>query len=137
MAGAARHAGLGSRILAYIVDIVIVIILNIILAGVLLVAMGTDGTSIVGLLGTIVNFGYFIYLEAENNGQTIGKSVVNIRVVSDTGQDIGMGTSAIRNILRIIDALPFLYLIGIILIAVSDESQRLGDMVGDTHVVET
>jgi uncharacterized RDD family membrane protein YckC len=42
----------------------------------------------------------------------------------------------VRNLLRIIDHLPTLYILGIILIAATDKKQRLGDMLGKTLVVK-
>jgi len=47
-----------------------------------------------------------------------------------------MGASFIRNILRIIDILPFIYIIGMILIARSDKKQRLGDRAAHTIVIK-
>jgi uncharacterized RDD family membrane protein YckC len=43
----------------------------------------------------------------------------------------------IRNVLRLVDGLPFLYLVGIITIAASKKKQRLGDMAAGTLVVRT
>jgi len=50
-----------------------------------------------------------------------------------------MGKSAIRNVFRVIDVLPVLpvwYVLGYLLIAVSDDEQRLGDMAANTYVVK-
>jgi uncharacterized RDD family membrane protein YckC len=38
-------------------------------------------------------------------------------------------------VLRIVDALPTLYLIGLVVIYVSDEGQRVGDIAASTVVV--
>lgn len=135
MGATPRYAGLGSRIVAYIIDILIVGVISLVLIGGLLFALGGDGLFIGNLLAVVINFGYFIYLEANNNGQTIGKSVVNIKVVDERGGTISIGASAVRNILRIVDQLPFFYIIGIVLILVTDDEQRLGDIAGDTYVV--
>ena len=47
---------------------------------------------------------------------TLGKLLLGLRVVNVDGSRIGWGASIIRNLLRIIDALPFFYLFGAILI---------------------
>jgi uncharacterized RDD family membrane protein YckC len=61
---------------------------------------------------------------------------VKIRVVKEAdGSPITYEQSAVRNILRIIDAIIF-YLIGAILIWSSDKKQRLGDRLGHTIVVK-
>jgi uncharacterized RDD family membrane protein YckC len=56
--------------------------------------------------------------------------------VKDTGDPIDGSAAAVRNILRLVDVLPGLYLVGLVVILISDEQQRLGDMLGDTHVVD-
>lgn len=45
------------------------------------------------------------------------------------------GAATIRTILRIIDTLPVLYLVGIIVILLTERNQRVGDIVADTAVV--
>lgn len=69
-------------------------------------------------------------------GYTPGKSVVGLVVVKSDGSDCTMGASVIRNILLFVDQLPFFYIIGIVLILFTDRNQRVGDLVGDTVVVE-
>jgi uncharacterized RDD family membrane protein YckC len=61
--------------------------------------------------------------------------LLGIRVATVDGSRISWGASIIRNILRIIDALPFFYLLGAILIWTSPQKQRLGDRVAKTVVV--
>jgi uncharacterized RDD family membrane protein YckC len=78
---------------------------------------------------------YFTYFEG-TSGQTLGKMVVKIKVVREDGSRCDLGAALLRNILRIIDHLPFLYLLGIILIAATDKRQRLGDMLARTLVVK-
>jgi uncharacterized RDD family membrane protein YckC len=77
---------------------------------------------------------YFIGLE-NKYGQTLGKKLVNIKVVKDDGSDCDMKSSVIRNILRIIDNFLFFSIVGIIAIIATDENQRVGDMAGNTLVV--
>jgi uncharacterized RDD family membrane protein YckC len=70
-------------------------------------------------------------------GQTVGKMAVKIKVLREDGSKIDYADSAARNILRPIDALPYVipYLLGAILIWSSDKRQRLGDRVAHTVVV--
>lgn len=70
-------------------------------------------------------------------GRTIGKALVNIRVTSDDGSSLTLGNSVIRNVVRLVDWLPGLYLLGIVGIVVSDRQQRLGDRLAGTMVVST
>ncbi len=82
--------------------------------------------------------GYYVIMEGLFSA-TIGKTVASIRVVDESGGQISMGKSVIRNLLRFIDVLPVLlgwYVLGFLLIFVSDDEQRLGDMVANTYVVK-
>lgn len=68
-------------------------------------------------------------------GQTEGKRLVGIRVRSDDGTPASTRGVAIRTILRIIDVLPLLYLVGfVVMMATGVRRQRLGDLVGRTIV---
>lgn len=82
-------------------------------------------------------FGYFILLEGPlGKGRTVGKRILKLRVVKEDKSTVGYGASFGRNILRIIDGLPFLYIIGMVLIHSSDLNQRLGDRAIHTMVVK-
>ena len=69
-------------------------------------------------------------------GATIGKFATDIRVIREDGTKVDVTAALIRNILRVIDALPFAYLLGAILAWTSPRKQRLGDRVAKTVVVE-
>jgi len=68
-------------------------------------------------------------------GKTLGKYLVSIKVTRPDGSSPSLLSSLLRNLLRLIDWLPFFYLIGIVTIAVSGSDRRLGDRVGNTIVV--
>jgi len=70
-------------------------------------------------------------------GKTIGKALVNIRVTTENGSSLTLGSSLIRNILRLVDWLPALYLVGIVGMIVSNHRKRLGDRVAGTTVVRS
>jgi len=86
----------------------------------------------------IIPFVYFIIMEALQ-GATIGKMVLGIRVVRLDGSPISWGQSISRNLLRLIDQIPYVipYLLGAILIWTSSTKQRLGDRLADTVVVRS
>jgi uncharacterized RDD family membrane protein YckC len=122
------------RILAFLIDAVGFGLLVGIVSEVLAVISETLGV-LVGGLGTLLFFAYFIYFEAEY-GQTVGKMVMDIVVVTEDGDPITYRDSAIRTLLRIVDALPFFYIVGLVAIFVTDRKQRVGDLVADTIVVK-
>lgn len=78
---------------------------------------------------------YFTYFES-TSGQTLGKRLVGIKVVTEDNGVLDIGKSLIRNVLRIIDWLPFIFIIGAFLIIFTDKKQRLGDLVAKTKVVK-
>lgn len=89
-----------------------------------------------GVLSLLIPLIYFTYYEG-TTGQTIGKRVSNIKVVKEDGVKCDMGSALLRTILRIIDWLPFIYILALVLIAASSKRQRLGDVVANTIVVKT
>lgn len=128
-------AGLGSRFLARLLDTVIQFALIFALA-VGVNAAGSSGIirAITIVLVFLVIFAYDIVFEALNDGRTIGKLAAGIRVVSSTGEPVRFLASAVRNIARIIDFLPFFYLIGSVSIVATERDQRLGDLAAGTFV---
>jgi uncharacterized RDD family membrane protein YckC len=68
-------------------------------------------------------------------GTTIGKGLLGLGVRRLDGSKPGAGAILGRTLLRVIDLLPFLYIVGLVAIAVSDRDQRLGDMAANTTVV--
>ena len=75
---------------------------------------------------------YFIPFEMKS-GQTPGKKILNIKVVDSEFKDIGFLKAFLRNITKII---PFWPLVGVILIGLTKNRQRLGDMLGGTLVIK-
>ena len=78
---------------------------------------------------------YFILWETFSGGRSPGKALVGLRVTGDGGQPLTLRASAVRNLLRIVDMLPANYLTGLIAIVVSPEGKRLGDLAAGTIVV--
>jgi uncharacterized RDD family membrane protein YckC len=68
-------------------------------------------------------------------GRTVGKALVRIRVEREDGTPLSLRSSLVRNLVRLVDWLPFGYGIGIISVLVSGQPRRLGDRLGGTVVV--
>ncbi|HYM97930.1 MAG TPA: RDD family protein [Candidatus Sulfotelmatobacter sp.] len=66
---------------------------------------------------------------------TPGKALNNLRVVSDDGRPLSLLSIAVRNLLRLVDVLPGMYLVGTFLVLITPYSQRLGDLAAHTAVV--
>ena len=138
-----KLASLGSRILAYLVDMFVLIILIAIFTVPIFIIQYMYFTYdeflielFANLVGFLIVFGYFTLMEGPlGKGRTIGKMALKLRVVKEKDHSrIGYGKSAIRNLLRIVDGF-FLYLIGMLLISNSKKNQRLGDSVAKTIVI--
>jgi uncharacterized RDD family membrane protein YckC len=128
-------AGLGSRFLARLLDTVI----QGSLIAALAIAVGASGSpgwlqAIAIVLSFLVLFAYDIILETLNHGRTVGKVAAGIRVVGRNGEPVRFLASAVRNIARILDFLPFLYVIGTISIVATQRGQRVGDLAAGTIV---
>ena len=77
---------------------------------------------------------YYFALEA-TVGQTVGKLLVGLRVVRADGDRPSVGAVAIRTLLRVVDWLPLLYLVGFIaMLATGVRQQRLGDLAARTGI---
>lgn len=134
-APAQQYAGVGSRFLAILID---GIILGIVF-GIINAILGTalkGSFAISGIEGLLLLI-YYSCMEA-TMGATLGKKILGLRVVKEDGSPIGWGDSIIRNLLRIIDSIPFFipYLLGAILVWTSPRKQRLGDRAAHTVVVK-
>lgn len=138
-------AGLGSRCLALALDTLfqsaamLVLVLAIVGIGALETALGaTPGVwpVAVGLLCAFVLFyGYFALFEWAWRGQTPGKRIVGLRVISASGHPVTAQACLLRNLVRIADSMPGFYAFGVITMFITARSQRLGDLAAGTVVV--
>src|SRR5579864_3060698 len=133
-------AGLGTRAVAQIVDLLIV---AGILGAVYFVALAAElassdtlATLIVVLGSFVVIFGYFWVSESLWSGQTVGKKVFRLRAVGDRGEPLTFMQAGIRNIVRIVDFLPYAYGIGLVVLFANGKGKRLGDLAAGTVVVK-
>jgi uncharacterized RDD family membrane protein YckC len=95
------------------------------------------GVAIAIAIPFLLHWGYFTLFEAFWNGQTPGKRITKLRVIQQSGRALGLFESMTRNLIRFIDMLPGLYVVGSICIFVSRRQQRLGDMAAGTLVVHS
>jgi uncharacterized RDD family membrane protein YckC len=131
-------AGLYSRFLAWLLDALLVgLLTGVILIALSLMMMGFPGfASALGIvIYFLVDWGYGIALETAWSGQTVGKRVLGLRVIQQSGVRIGFYHAALRNLARPVDKLPFFYMVGGVAALMSGSHQRLGDMLAGTIVV--
>ena len=131
-------AGPCRRGLAYGIDLVCIVLLigfSLALAFVLTwghaAGLGLGFTLIFGLI-----WGYGAVCEGVFNGQTIGKRLIGVRVMTTQGIPITGAQAAIRNLVGTVDGpLPFLYIPGLVSMILTRRFQRMGDLAAGTMVV--
>jgi uncharacterized RDD family membrane protein YckC len=144
-------AGIGSRFLALVVDLVVqgivltAIAIGLAIAGLPLVGIATrvgfrDTASALVSAAFIVGsfvlfFGYFIIFELTGNGRTPGKRALGLRVIRAGGFPVDVNASIIRNLVRILEAGLGFYAISGIVALRSPRNQRIGDYAAGTVVV--
>ena len=143
-------AGLGSRFVAALLDALIVgafflaeVLVLVVIgaassatpAGKLSEAAGKWFLAFVIFINFCIVWGYFALFEAYWHGQTPGKRAMKVRVIKDSGRQITLFEALARNLMRVIDYLPSLYLVGVITMLCNKRNQRLGDLVAGTIVV--
>ena len=127
-------AGLGSRFMAYVVDLALQL-LAILALTFGTAALGEAGPAIFAVGAFIVFFGYHVAFETLASGRTPGKMLTHLRVVRDDGTPEGFVASVVRNVVRLIDLLPAAYTVGVIAVLATERHQRLGDLAAGTIVV--
>ncbi len=135
-------APLRDRALAWIIDAFIVSIgglLFIQLIQMITRGMAFDDSSWMRLLVITPFFLYFLYnigFETWNNGQTLGKKAMAIKVVRLDGKDPEWSDLLLRSVLHLVDSMFSGGAVGAILIKTTPRSQRLGDMAAHTTVIK-
>lgn len=131
-------AGPASRLYAMLVDMIIVVGtvngLGLLVYGIFAKAPGF-GFMVITLAEFAIGFAYGALMEGFWNGQTIGKRLFHLRVIDQDGLPIRIEQAWVRNLMRVLDALPFAYLVGGLSVLSSPLMQRFGDRVAGTLVV--
>jgi uncharacterized RDD family membrane protein YckC len=141
-----RVAGLGSRLLAWLVDLGLILLLTLmgaLIGSVLEAGRPGLGVGVIMLWTFALQWGYFLLFEWLWHGQTPGKRAVGIRVIQWQGTGLNFTQAAVRNVLRVADGLPLLvvnlvpllYGVGFLVAACNREQRRLGDLAAGTLVV--
>lgn len=130
------YASFGLRAFAFIVDMLVIGAINKILINVLGIDLDYEiyGIEMAEILRWIVTILYFVIISLVTKGQSLGKMIVGIRVVSLTSDKLDLGQILIREIAgRLIqNTIMILYLLPIF----TPKNQSLIDFFVDTAVVK-
>lgn len=133
-------AGPVSRMLALLVDLAVIAMLASVIEKVLapFAIFGVDLASALNIVAYfVISLIYAAAAEWAWRGQTVGKRLLRLRVVDASGLRLEPAQVIVRNLMRFLDALPMLYLVGGIACIVSRRRQRLGDLAAGTVVIRT
>ena len=127
-------AGPTPRFLAWGIDLLVRLMINI---GIFIALsfFGRTGGGIALILSFALEWFYPVYFELRKEGQTPGKKSLGLYVAQEDATPISASSSIIRNLLRLIDFLPFFYAFGLISMLLNRRFQRLGDLVAKTVVL--
>jgi len=132
-------ASIGVRIVAFLIDTVILIAYWIVLIF-LMVQFGLDNQDFADvwvfyLIMGLPIFLYYLLFETFWDGKTPGKAAMKLKVVKLDGSKPGFGSYFVRWIMRIIDVSMGSGGIAVVSILMSERGQRLGDMAAGTTVI--
>ncbi len=126
-------AGIADRILAFVIDAFIIFSFFLVATFILSqlgLSLGFVGTMMIAIVGYLYRF----IIEVANNGQTIGKMALNIKVVKLDGSQPSVAAYFLRWLLEPIDF--FITGLGVVVIILTKNGQRIGDLLAGTTVVK-
>lgn len=154
-----NYAGFGQRLVAFIIDVIIIGVAQSFIIVPLLAAVGLGFASsaenmdfsnpeetagmIAGIMALIggywilamcIQILYFTFMESSKNQATVGKMAMGIIVTDLNGGKLDFSKALVRNLCKIIS--NFTMLIGYIMAAFTEKKQALHDMIASTLVVK-
>ena len=137
------YKGFWIRLVAALIDSIVLTIIIIFLAVFSLVVFGAtlgEGAGIgmfflVLILASLATILYKPIMEASDYQGTFGKYAIGLKIVDKNGQKISMTSSFVRTILWIIGSQAFLLCLGVIMVGFTEYKQGLHDILADTYVV--
>lgn len=133
-------ATVGARIGAFVIDSIVVVVSLFLLAIFIDAVFNTgsaNGLMILYLGGLFYFLAYFFFWEMLSRGQTPGKLLLKLRVIRIDGRDPTPADFLVRAVFLFIDVLFSLGMTAVLLVVTGRHSQRLGDLVARTVVINT
>lgn len=129
-------ANLGDRMLAYLID-TLIIVLYFFGMIIVMLSLELDNSDLwaLWLLTSLPAFLYYVLLETFWNGQTIGKYTMKTRVVKLDGSKPSFANYFVRWILRIVDVSLTSGGLAVLSILIRGNGQRVGDIAAGTTVI--
>jgi len=129
-------AGIGERILAFIIDAVIIIIYILLVMAIFAgLRLGDDYIFVIGMTVGLPVFLYHLLWEMLWNGRSPGKAVLQLRVVNLDGSKPAFSNYLLRWLLRILDITITSGGLALVTILLNGKGQRIGDIAAGTTVI--
>jgi len=125
-------AGFWIRVVAFIIDSIIVGVVNAIIAAIL--NSSTTGRSGIQTLLGIIYFTYFWSSSSPWPGQTVGDKLLSLRVIRTDGSDLTIVQALIRYVGLFISFIVIF--IGVIWVAFDPNKQGWHDKIAGTYVIK-
>lgn len=132
-------AGIPGRALAWGIDAFVMFIM--ITAAVMAVSpfaavLGDFAAAVLSVTIFLVVWWYSALCEWRLSGRTLGKMAVRLRTIDGQGRKLSFYQAVVRNLIRVVDLLPGLYLLGALSAWLDPHGRRLGDLAAGTVVVK-
>jgi uncharacterized RDD family membrane protein YckC len=128
-------AGPVARCMAWLIDQLIIWMGYVIIVLLFARLGGHFGMALILLGIFLLDFSYFTLFELRWMGQSPGKRLFQLRVISSRGSKLRFTDVLVRNLMRPVDLLPYAMVVGGITSLVDRWHRRLGDLVADTIVI--
>ncbi|HEY0174838.1 MAG TPA: RDD family protein [Pedobacter sp.] len=131
-------AGLGERIAARLIDLGFFMILLFLVSMIIGIFKTTSiVTTVLFIIYGACYVFYNLICELFMDGQSVGKRLMKIKVISVDGSQASLGQYFIRWLFRLVDFVLTAQIGGLICIAVSEKKQRIGDLIAGTTLIRT
>jgi uncharacterized RDD family membrane protein YckC len=131
------YAGFGRRLIAYVVDVLILLAAFVVFGGVLIALSGASQVppeGVLNVVGFLVSWMYFALNESSERQATWGKQLMGLKVTDLNGDKVGFGKATGRHFGKILSSL--ILLIGYIMAAFTEKKQALHDKMAGCLVVK-
>nr|WP_068887766.1 RDD family protein [Pedobacter panaciterrae] len=133
-------AGLGERVAARLIDLGAFIIVGILLMILTMLTGAIQSGILIASIWSVFAACFVFYdliCEIFMNGQSVGKKLLKIKVISLNGAQPSLGQYFIRWLFRLVDFALTAQVGGLISVAVTENKQRVGDIVAGTTLIKT
>lgn len=134
------YGGFWIRVVAYIIDAIIIGIVQYVIAMILGVNMfdpeapQTGASTLLNIISIAIGVAYFAGMESSAKQATVGKMAMGLIVTDVEGRRLSIGRAIGRYFAKILSAL--ILLIGFIMVAFTERKQGLHDMIAGTLVLK-